>query len=257
MSRLTFTGRENRSPVWSRDREHLVFLSRNPDGSPINWIRADGSGETLVLLESKNIIEPDSFAPDGGRLAYVEIKPDGDFDLWTLPLDTSDPEHPKPGKPVPFLQTPAIESWLVFSPDGRFVAYMSNESGRYEIYVRPAPGPDGKPAPGKWQVSTGGGVYAEWSPNGRELFYRGLDNRIMVADYTATAGSFSSGKPRVWSDRQILEAGSFLNFALAPDGKCFAVFPMPEATAEDKGPAHVTFLLNFFDELRRRVPVGR
>jgi serine/threonine-protein kinase len=79
----------------------------------------------------------------------------------------------------------------------------------------------------------------------------------MVTDYIANAGAFSSRKPRVWSDRQIRPAGSFLNFALAPDGKRFAVFPMPEPTAEDKGPAHVTFLLNFFDELRRKVPLGK
>ena len=93
------------------------------------------------------------------------------------------------------------------------------------------------------------------SPNGRELFYIGLDSHIMVADYTATGSSFSSNKPRAWSDRQIWHA-SGVNFDLAPDGKHFAIFPLPEA-AEDKGPAHVTFLLNFFDELRRKVPVGK
>jgi len=234
-----------------------MFESRNAAGSRLNWIRADGSGEIQVLLESKNVIPPSGFSPDGRRLAYQENKPSGDFDLWTLPLDTSDPEHPKPGKPAPFLQTPALEAWLVFSPDGRYVAYFSNESGRYEIYVRPAPGPDGKPGPGKWQVSIGGGAYPEWSPNGRELFYRGYDNRIWVTDYTAAGGSFSSNKPRVWSDRQIRRVGNYLNFALAPDGKRFAVFPLPEATAEEKGAGHVTFLLNFFDELRRRVPAGR
>ena len=256
MSRLTFAGSETFSPVWSRDGEHLVFESRNAAGSRLNWIRADGSGEMQVLLESKNDIVPSGFPPDGRWLAYHEGKPDGDYDLWTLPLDASDPEHPKPGKPVPFLRTPAIETWLVFSPDGRYVAYLSNESGRYEIYARPAPGPDGKPGPGKWQVSTDGGAYPEWSPNGRELFYRGLDNRIWVTDYTATGVSFASNKPRVWSDRQIRRTGPNVNFALAPDGKRFAVFPLPEATPEDKGAAHVMFLLNFFDELRRRVPAG-
>jgi Tol biopolymer transport system component len=252
LSRLTFAGGVNLSPIWSRDGEHFVFYSRNEAGSLLNWIRADGSGEIQVLLESKSRLTPSGFSPDGRRLAYYEIKPNGDVDLWTLPLDTNEPEHPKPGKPVPFLQTPAVEAWLVFSPDGRYVAYFSNESGTYEIYVRPAPGPDGKPGPGKWQISTGGGVWPEWSPNGRELFYKGLDNRIMVTDYTATGGSFSSNKPRVWSDRQIRPVGSSLNFALTPDGKRFAVFPMPEATAEGKGPDHVIFLLNFFDEVRRR-----
>ena len=258
MSRVTFAGGLNLSPVWWRDGNHLVFASRNAPASRFNWIRADGSGEMQVLWESKNGIVATGFSPDGRRLAYQEVKPDGDRDLWTLSLDTSDPEHPKAGPPAPFLQTPAIEAWLVFSPDGRYVAYISNESGRYEIYVRPAPGPDGKPAPGKWQVSTGGGMYPEWSPNGRELFYLDFDNRrIMVTDYNATRGLFSSGKPRVWSKLQIRRVGNYRNFALAPDGKRFAVFPMAEATAEDKGAAHVTFLLNFSDEVRRKVPVGK
>ena len=124
--------------------------------------------------------------------------------------------------------------------------------------MRPAPGPDGKPGPGKWQISTGGGVYPEWSPNGRELFYRSLGSRIMVTDYTATTGgSFSLSKPRVWSDRPTRSVGAFLSYALAPDGQHFAVFQLPETTAEGKGAAHVTFLLNFFDELRRRAPAGK
>jgi Tol biopolymer transport system component len=148
--------------------------------------------------------------------------------------------------------------WLVFSPDGRYVAYFSNESGPYEVYVRPAPGPDGKPGPGKWQISTGGGVYPEWSPNGRELFYSSLGARIMVTDYTATTGgSFSWNKPRVWSDRPTRSVGASLSYALAPDGTHVAVFPLPETTAEDKGAGHVTFLLNFFDELRRHVPASK
>ena len=76
----------------------------------------------------------------------------------------------------------------------------------------------------------------------------------MVTDYTATGDSFSSTKVRVWSDRQVRIVGSYLGYALAPDGKRFAVFPLPEPPAEDKGAAHVTFLLNFFDEVRRKVP---
>ena len=101
-------------------------------------------------------------------------------------------------------------------------------------------------------------MYPEWSPNGRELFYLDFNNRrIMVTDYSATGGSFSSAKPRVWSDRQIRRVGNYRNFALAPDGKRVAVFPMPEAMAEDKGATHVTFLLNFSDELRRKLPMDK
>ena len=122
----------------------------------------------------------------------------------TLPLDTSDPDHPKPGKPEPFLGTPSDENVPMFSPDGRWIAYRSNESGTDEIYVRPFPAGRG----GKWQISTGGGLYPIWSNNGRELFYETPDYRIMVVDYTVSGDSFVPGKPRLWSDKQIFYPGT-------------------------------------------------
>jgi Tol biopolymer transport system component len=120
--------------------------------------------------------------------AFAEEGVDTSFDLWTLPLDVSDPEHPKPGKPELFLRTPFDEREPAFSPGGRWIAHTSSESGRYEVYVRPFPGPGGK-----WQISTGGGLLPIWSRNGRELFYETLtpDNRIMVSTYTAKADSFA------------------------------------------------------------------
>jgi hypothetical protein len=96
-------------------------------------------------------------------------------------------------------------------------------------------------------------LYALWSNNRRELFYETSDNRIMVVDYTADGDAFGPGKARLWSDTQIFYPGA-VNLTLHPDGKRFAVFPMPEATAGTNGPVRLTFLLNFFDELRRRIP---
>ena len=96
-----------------------------------------------------------------------------------------------------------------------------------------------------------------WSRAGRELFYETLDNRIMVSNYTAKADSFAADNPRLWSNTRILDTGTAAapwNLDLTPDGKRFAVFPRPDATGEQKGSVHVTVLLNFFDELRRRVP---
>ena len=251
MTRLTFT-QGIRRPVWTPDGKHIAFSLQSPSTSSIRWIRADGAGEAQVLLEVKGPLGVSSFSPDGTRLALAEGGGDTGLDLWTLPLDVSDPEHPKPGKPELFLRTPFDEYDPVFSPDGRWIAYTSRESGPNEVYVRPFPGPGGK-----WQISTAGGAHAMWSHNGRELFYESADNHIMAATYTAKADSFAPDKPRSLSNTQIFEPVAFQsNLDLLPDGKRFAVIPRPEATSEQQGSVHVTVLLNFFDELRRKLAPG-
>ena len=255
MTRLTFM-QTNAFPVWTPDGKRIAFVSHSPGGDSMQWIRADGAGEAQVLLESKGERRGYSFSPDGRRFAFAQQGVDTGFDLWTLPLDLSDPEHPKPGKPELFLRTQFDEQEPVFSPDGRWIAYTSNESGGNEVYVRPFQG--GKPSgSGKWQISISGGRHPIWSRDGRELFYETPDNRAMAASYTGKADSFAADKPRVWSNTQIREPAGIWNLDLAPDGKRFAVFPRPDANGERKGSVHVTVLLNFFDELRRRVPVGK
>jgi len=158
-------------------------------------------------------------------------------------------DRPKAGAPEPFVHTPADELCPSFSPDGRWIAYLSNESGHGEVYVRPFPA---KPE-GKWQVSSGGSRYAFWAKNGRELFYEGVDSRIMIVDYTVKGDSFVPGKPRVWCHSQLFNPG-LLNLDLAPDGKRFAALYAPEMAGGAKGPVHFTMLLNFFDEVKRRIP---
>jgi serine/threonine-protein kinase len=245
-SRLSSTGHAGAS-VWAPDGKHLVFQSA-ASGLRFYWIRSDGSGDPVLLFESPNYMVPSSFSPDGRRLSYHRRNPNTGLDIWTLPLDLSNPDHPKPGKPELFLSTPADELVLAFSPDGRWISYRSNESGDFEIYVRPFPAASG----GKWQISNGGGLYGLWSKNGRELFYETTDNRIMVVDYTVDGASFVPGKPRLWSDKQLFYLGNS-NLDLAPDGKRFAVLALPDAEP-GKGSVHVTMLFNFFDELKRRIP---
>jgi serine/threonine-protein kinase len=156
MARLTFSGRVGQ-PVWTPDGKHIVFRSLSSDGAGLlSWIRADGAGETQPLLTSGNSVYTTSFSPDGKHLAYVETNAETGQDIWTLPLDISEPDHPKPGKPELFLGTPSNERNAVFSPDGRWIAYCSDESGIHEIYVRPFPSSGG----GKWQISVGGFVCA-------------------------------------------------------------------------------------------------
>ena len=245
MSRLTFTGDAN-SAVWAPDGKHIAFGSVGKDHS-LYWTRSDGAGDPQRLLQGPNILAPWSFSPDGRRLAYFERIPRSG-DVSTLPLDLTDPDRPKAGAPEPFHHTPADELCPSFSPDGRWIAYLSIESGRGEIYVRPFPA---KPE-GKWQVSSGGGL-AFWGKNGRELFYEGTDNRIMVVDYTIQGDSFVAAKPRLWSETQVFNPG-LLNMDLAPDGKRFAVLYSPEPADAGKGSVHVTMLLNYFDEVKRRIP---
>ncbi len=247
-SRLTFTSHAQ-VPVWTPDGKHLVY--QNAGGKMgLSWIRSDGAGDPQTLLETDSVIVPWSFSPDGKWLAYFEVSPQTGYDLWTVPLDLSDPDHPKSGKPEVFQRTPHSEIVPRFSPDGKWIAYRSNDNelGTEEIYVRPFPASSG----GKWQVSSGGGLYAVWARDGHQLFYETLDNRIMVVDYRTEGNSFVLGLPHVWSDKHLFYTGTS-NLDLAPDGRRFLVLTMPEPATGQKGSVHVTMLLNFPDELRRRI----
>jgi eukaryotic-like serine/threonine-protein kinase len=205
------------------------------------------------LTQGKNLMIPYSFSPNGRRMAYSERSLETNMDLWTLPLDLSDPEHPKPGKPEPLLHTSASELYPAFSPDGRWMAYSSDELGRREIYLAAFDSTSASLA-GKWRISTDGGENPMWSHDGHELFFTSPDNRIMVASVTPDGTSFvQNGKPVLWSTTQVRRPANATYLALHPDGKRFAVFPMPEAKEQQNASVHIT-LLNFFDELRRRAP---
>ena len=152
------------------------------------------------------------------------------------------------------LRTPFGERSPAISPDGRWIAYQSNESGVFEIYVRPF-SERGAAKGGKWQVSSGGGLYPMWSRNGRELFYETDSQQIMAAEYTAQGESFSPGKTRLWSKTRILPMTEPV-LDLAPDGQRIVAAPGREGGGDGPASVHVNFLLNFFDEVRRRVPAG-
>ena len=158
----------------------------------------------------------------------------------------------KAGQPEPFLKSQSNDTNPVFSPDGHWLAYQSNESGRMEVYVRAFPPPASRQG-GKWQISNSGGGLPIWSPNGRELLYlnRSAD-QMMSVSYTVKGDAFQADKPRVW----IAKVGG-TSMTLSPDGKRLAVLT-PVASPEAPRQEHeVTILFNFFDELRRRVPLGK
>ena len=242
-TRLTIAG-DAIAPIWAPDSRHIVFCS----GYSLFWIRSDGAGRAQRLLDSPSPLFASSISPDGRHLAYFEMNPETDFDIWTLPLDVTDPDHPKVGKPEEYVRTLYRDALPQFSPDGRWIAYRSDETGSREIHVRPFPAAWG----GRWQISNGGGLFAFWSKNGRELFYETADNQIMVVDYKVDGASFVAGKPRLWSEKRLLFVGG-VNADLAPDGKRFVMLMAPE-TGTEKGSVHVTMLLNFFDEVKRRIP---
>jgi len=246
-TRLTFTASAF-YPVWSPDGRYIVFEQA---GAGMSAIRSDGATKPQPLTHSNNIQFPWSFTPDGKRLAFFEENPLTGYNLWTVPLE-SDSSGIQAGKPEAFLQTAAIEQDPAFSPYGRWLAYLSTESGTSEIYVRAFPDQGGK-----WQISNGGGAYPMWSRDGRELFFEGLDNRLMVASYTVKGDSFVADKPRVWSEKRIGgRAGFSRNIDLAPDGKRMAALMRVDTPESQQSQNHVVFLMNFFDELRRRAPVG-
>src|SRR4029079_8668355 len=131
-----------------------------------------------------------------------ETTPETGFDISVLPLDITDPDHPNAGTPQLFLKTPADELFPQFSPDGRWIAYRSDESGSIEIWVRRFPG-----AGSRFQISDGGGGYVLLLKNRHELFYEAPDHRIMVVDYRQDGDAFIATKPRLWSERQIFYPG--------------------------------------------------
>src|SRR5262249_20359711 len=154
------------------------------------------------------------FTPNGNRLAYMELGPETAYDLWTVPVE-NDGGGLRAGKPEIFLQTSSDERSPSFSPDGHWLADVFKESGNFQVYVRSFPDKGGR-----WLISIDGGAYPMWSRNGRELFFESLDNRIMVAGYTVQGDSFVSDKPRLWSEKALVNTINISkNVDLAPDGK--------------------------------------
>jgi serine/threonine-protein kinase len=254
LTRLTFASEASRVPVWTPDGQRITYSSLEKGVANLYWKRADGAGDAQRLTENKNPQRPYSWRADGKFLAFTQSNPDTGSDIMMLPFEGDEKSGWKPGEPRVFLNSPYDETSPAFSPDGRWLAYASNESGSNEVYVRPFPGPGGK-----WQISTGGGRFPKWSRTNKELFYRSPDSKLMVAAYIASGDSFVAGKPQLWSPAQFINLaslGPFYNFDLHPDGKRFAVVKTPgpgEVTLVNK----VTFIFNFFDELRRKVPTGK
>ena len=162
-SRVSFLPGTNDRPVWTPDGKNIVFLSSNPAAPGLYGIRSDGSGEAKRLTEGKPLETPYSFSPDGKRLALFQTGNGNSQDIFTMPVEVDPGQGAlRLGKAELFLGTPFVEIAPAFSPDGRWLAYTSDESGTLEVYVRPFVAPGGG-AGGRWQISTGGGMFPVWS----------------------------------------------------------------------------------------------
>jgi DNA-binding winged helix-turn-helix (wHTH) protein/Tol biopolymer transport system component len=238
MTRLTFGG-GYRNALWSADGRYIVSRAARD----VLWVRADGTAQPQVLTRGL----PWSFTRDGKRLAFNNLSPLNIDDIWTVPVETRS-SGLQAGKPELFLQAPFHERGPMFSPDGRWIAYQSNESGRYEVYVQAFP--DGH---GKQKISNDTGQYPAWSANGRTLFFvsKGV---LMSASYQTRGNSFVVETPRVWFAKEIAIFASTKSYDPAPDGKSIVALISADTSEEPHG--RVIFLVNFFDELRRRVPLN-
>ncbi len=234
--------------IWSPDGKHLGYADSSAGG--IVWIRSDGAGEPQLFAGNR---VPGSFSPDGRHFAVVQRNASRSR-IEIVPIDGVETDRPKVGNPEEFALGAGGQWDPKFSADGRWIAYTSGESGRSEVYVRAYPGPAGK-----WQISTGGGNHPVWSPKHRELYYSSDDLRIMAAPFTVEGDRFVPEKPRVWSHQQISENTTAWggNFDITPDGKRFIALLYPDSPDAQRAANSLTVLLNFTDELRRRVPAGK
>ena len=229
-NRFTTDG-NNGFPVWTLDGLRLAYNTDRGGPVSVDWKRLDGSAaETLVPSERGGSF-PFSWSPDGA-LAFVANRPRQD--LWILRRGSN--------APTPFVSDPAVEGAPMFSPDGRAIAYVSNETGRNEIYVRPFPGPGER-----LTITNEGGSEPYWSPNGREVFYRNGD--AMMAVEVTTTPTLKVAAPRLLFEKHYeASVALYANYSVAADGQRFV---MVKSIDEGTAPPQINVFINWSDELTR------
>lgn len=241
-TRLTLR-HDNTYPIWSPDGRRIVFGS-DPNGYPnLFWMPADGSGSperltTLAAVGSRQ--DPSAWSPDGTEIAFTERRV-GMRTIWMLPRARGTP-------PRRLLEPSARYEYRApdFSPDGRWLAYSSNESGVFEVFVQHYP--EGGE---RHQISTGGGIEPLWSRNGRELFYRN-GPRVMAVDIR-TAPTFRAGRVRRLFEGPYFEISPSRHYDISPDGQRFLMV-LPLDAKQEQTPRSLTVVLNWFADLQRRAP---
>jgi dipeptidyl aminopeptidase/acylaminoacyl peptidase len=229
-SRFTFDPANDVYPVWSPDGSRIVFSSNRDGAGNLYQKLSSGSVSEEALLKSSDRKFPSDWSLDGRFILYNQLSPNRQWDLWVLPLFGD-------RQPFPFLQTKFREIGGVFSPDGKWIAYLSDESGSYQVYVQSFP-----PSGGQWQISSEGGSFPRFRRDGKELFYLAENGKLMAVEVKAnTSGlEFSAPKP-------LFETHSTDRFAVTADGQRFLInTPVEESTS-----APITVILNWTAEAKR------
>ena len=237
ISRLTFDPSSEGWGVWSPDGNNIVYNSNRLGDGHVHLYEkaASGTGDDQLLLQSASDKYPTSWSRDGQFILFVNWPLRAKAGIWLLPLTGE-------RQPRALLQTAAFDqTGGQFSPDGRFVAYMSNESGRTEVYVRPFPLSDDK-----WRISSGGGQLPSWRADGKELFYVTDEGRLMSAEIRFS-GKFENGVPQQLFQTNIKNSGGGLCYGAAADGQRFLV----NTFVEGDNPAPMTIVLNWTNDLKR------
>jgi Tol biopolymer transport system component len=240
LTRLTFDPGEDFNPVWSPDGQRIAFASKMSGGRlTLHWMPVDGSAAPKALLtgDSETWQIPQAWSPDSEVIAYHTGSSEKGNDIWLLPLNGE-------REPLPFAATEFGESGTRFSPDGSWIAYQSDESGRTEVYVQPFPGPGGKQ-----QVSTDGGAWPVWMPDGGAICYRRGDKLMLVEIEDETELVLSKPRP-LFAGRYTYGIGNNPNYSITPDGKEFILV----ALEEREPPMHLNLIVNWFEELKRLAP---
>ncbi len=210
-TRFTFEASLETTSVWSPDGARLAFASNRGGQFNVYEKAADGTGEARELFRSNAESRPISWSQDGRYLALYRVDPSTRADIWILPLQGEQ-------KPFPFLQTPFEEQGADFSPNGRWIAYNSDESGRVEVYVTPFPGPGGR-----WQISTAGGSRPRWRRDGKEIYYLAPDDKLMAVSLSERGASLEVASPQPLFPVRLKRWRWGRGYDVTADGKRFVV----------------------------------
>ncbi|MGB5552356.1 MAG: protein kinase [Thermoanaerobaculia bacterium] len=241
-TRLTFDDSDDTGPVWSPDGEWIYFQSDRGTSYDIFRVAADGSEQPVRLTETEFDQAPTSVTPDGKTLVFSQINPESDWDIMTMELEGD-------GEPVVFLTTKFLEYGGKISPDGKWITYGSNESGSWEVYVRPFP--SGR---GEWQISSGGerATYPTWASDQKQIFYRTALG-MSAASVETARDTFRAKRPETLFETRFIDLFPSLDYDVAPGSEYLVMF---QGSNSADTIDHVVMVTNWFDELEQMFTVS-